>query len=192
MKIAKKPNIKGPRYRSKVIGILTNPFIEKMKLDIPSLKDIPNNKIKDIVLKFNNNLWNKTIEYRDGVELPEQLGHIFIGTCLPAKSNVDYKTSSEHMKVIQYRNWESDSYLAKIFYTNYGTKYIFKDHELWGFIPFRNFKRTVSKEYPTRWKEYILIDKTLKVSALYRRRKSNLYRQDAEKILMQSYNEFDI
>ena len=85
---------------------------------------------------------------RDGVELPDSLGYLFIGTCPPAKGvNTDYSLSKEYGKVLQNKNWETDGNIGKIFYTNYSTKYRFKNRELWQFTAVRNFKRSVAKKY---------------------------------------------
>jgi hypothetical protein len=82
--------------------------------------------------------------------------------------------------------------LAKIFYTNYETKYKFKFHELWGFEALRDFKRTVSKTYPTEWKKYIVVDNMVRVSRLFRK---SLYvdklKQEVETAI-ETYDEFDM
>ena len=44
---------------------------------------------------------------RDGVELPDSLGYIFIGTCPAAKTvNTNYALSKEYGKVLQNKNWK--------------------------------------------------------------------------------------
>ena len=91
-------------------------------------------------------IWKEVIENRDGVELPDSLGYIFIGTCPAAKSvNIDYALSKKYGKVLQNKNWETDGKIAKIFYTNYSTKYRFKNRELWQFTAVRQFKKAVAK-----------------------------------------------
>ena len=143
------PDLNAPRFRKESEGTLNKEFIALIRKELASVRDLTDDDIKDIILSFNGNVWKTVVEKRDGVELPEQLGHIFIGTCPAKKSkNVDFKATTQHMKAIQHRNWESDQHLAKIFFTNYGTKYRFKNHELWGFTAVRQFKRTVGQEYP--------------------------------------------
>jgi hypothetical protein len=193
MKDAKKPNLNAPRFRRSAQGTLNSEFIELLKQKVPSAKDLSADQIKEIIHTFNGNLWMTAIENRDGVEIPEQIGHLFIGTCPPKrKPNVDFKTSAEYLKVIQHRNWESDQYLAKIFYTTYGTKYRFKNHELWGFVATRAFKRTVGKTYPEKWKQYVEVDPKIKISSMFRTNLNEMKKaEDAEKNIT-LYNEFDI
>lgn len=193
MKDAKKPNLNAPRFRRSAQGTLNSEFIELLKQKVPSAKDLSAEQIKEIINTFNGNLWMTAIESRDGVEIPEQIGHLFIGTCPPKrKPNVDFKTSAEYLKVIQHRNWESDQYLAKIFYTTYGTKYRFKNHELWGFVATRAFKRTVGKTYPEKWKQYVEVDPKIKISSMFRNNLNEMKKaEDAERNIT-LYNEFDI
>jgi hypothetical protein len=193
MKEARKPNLNAPRFRRSAQGTLNSDFIELLKQKVPSAKDLSAEQIKKIIHTFNRDLWSAAIENRDGVEIPEQVGHLFIGTCPPKrKPNVDFKTSAEYLKVIQHRNWESDQYLAKIFYTTYGTKYRFKNHELWGFVATRDFKRMVGKTYPQKWKQYVEVDPKIKISSMFRANAYKMNRaKDAEKNIT-LYNEFDL
>lgn len=193
MKDAKKPNLNAPRFRRSAQGTLNSEFIELLKQKVPSAKDLSAEQIKEIIHTFNGNLWMTAIESRDGVEIPEQIGHLFIGTCPPKrKPNVDFKASAEYLKVIQHRNWESDQYLAKIFYTTYGTKYRFKNHELWGFVATRAFKRTVGKTYPEKWKQYVEVDPKIKISSMFRTNLNEMKKAEDVERNITLYNEFDI
>jgi len=192
MKDAVKVNLKGPRYKQPRLVTTTDEWLT----DIAASSDcLVKDKavIKNIIVETNRAIASTVINYRDGIELPEQLGCIFLGTCQPKiRKNVDFKSTDHYLKVIQHRNWESDNYLAKIFYTNYETKYKFKFHQLWGFKAAREFTRTVAAEYPKKWKMYIQIDHTLKVSRLYRH-----YLKDANRIILdkerlQTYNPLEI
>ncbi len=193
MKDARKPNLNAPRFRPSAEGTLNSEFIELLKQKVPSAKDLSAADVKKIIHTFNTNLWSTVIENRDGVEIPEQIGHLFIGTCQPKRSpNVDYKTSAEYMKVIEFRNWESDQHLAKIFYTTYGTKYRFKNHELWGFKPTRAFKRMVSKTYPEKWKQYVEIDPKIKISSMFRTKGYESFKTEQVEQDISMYNEFEL
>ena len=57
-----------------------------LKKNILYILNIDNNKFKKIINLFNERIWKEVIENRDGVELPDSLGYIFIGTCPAAKS----------------------------------------------------------------------------------------------------------
>ena len=188
----KKPDLNAPRYRSKKLNLTNvnsyNRFIE----DHPHLEKISIQKFKEIINTFNKKIWETVIDYRDGVELPEQLGYLFIGTCPRKKSNVDFHKSAEYGVKLQNQNWESDQYLAKIFYTNYESKYKFKNHELWGFTGVRDFKRTVGKTYPKEWKKYVMVDNMVKVSRIFRKESYIQNKQKEVKNLLEEYDEFNL
>ena len=152
----KKPDLKAPRFRPKKLNLTNLNFYNKFLEEHPKHSSLTVDQFKDIIKIFNGLIWKTAIEKRDGVQLPEQLGYIFIGSCPRKKSNVDFKKSEHYGVVLQNQNWESDNFLAKIFYTNFETKYRFRNHELWGFKGVRDFTRMVGQTYPKEWKKYLL------------------------------------
>jgi len=163
----KKSDLNAPRFRSKSMNILNKELYDKFIEKYPQHKNLEIKKFKNIIKTFNGNLWKGVIDNREGIELPESLGYIFIGTCdKPDKINPNYKDSIKYGKLVTHRNWESDNYLAKIFYTNYSLKYRFKKRELWKFNPVRQFSRKVSKTYPELYSKYIYVKKGINVSNL--------------------------
>jgi len=167
----KQPDLKAPRYREKVLGLLNAELINEFKDRNPIYSKIDNAKFKNIIKIFNERIWKEVIENRDGVELPDSLGYLFIGTCPAAKSvNTNYALSKQYGKVLQNKNWETDGKVAKIFYTNYSTKYRFKNRELWQFVAVRQFKRAVAKSYPQKWRKYITMENKKKVAHMYNNR----------------------
>jgi hypothetical protein len=188
----KAPDLHASRLRIKPKRILTKDFIAEFKEKHSEFSTLDDKTIKKIVMKFNENIWKEVIEYRDGVELPESLGYLFIGTCtFNRDTNVNYGLSVKYGKEIKNRNLESDSKLAKIFYTNYQTKYKFANRELWGFQSVRQFKRSVAKEYPVSWQKYIVVDSYKKVSEMFSKamRKAGGKKQDQE--VLKLYDEFE-
>lgn len=193
MKQSKKPDLKAPRFRQEVFGTVNKHFYQYIRKELPHLAHLSDKQFRDIIHECNGTIWQHVIDNRDGVELPEQLGSIFIGTCQPRiRKSMNYFESNKHERVLGYRNWESDSYLAKIFYTNYSSKYRFKNHDLWSFEPIRQFKRAVAKSYPENWKTYIQVDHTLKISALFRKAKAREYFKAEQQQKLQEYNDLDI
>jgi hypothetical protein len=192
MKDAIQRNLKGPRFRASRLNTLSKEWVsELVSSEKCPIKD--EEVVKNILRSVNESIVNAIIEYRDGVELPEQLGYIFLGTCQPKiRKNVDFKTTDHYLKVIQHRNWESDNYLAKIFYTNYGTKYKFKFHDVWGFKGCRTFTRTVGAEYPKNWKKYIQVDHSLHVSRLYRHYLKDVNRAVIDRERLDDYNPLEL
>ena len=101
----KKPDLNAPRYREKRLGLLNEQTIKEFKDKKPLYSDIDNVKLKKIIKLYNTNLWKAVIENRDGVELPDSLGYMFIGTCKASKSvNTNYALSKEYGKVLQNMN----------------------------------------------------------------------------------------
>tara|TARA_R110000824_G_scaffold124346_1_gene282761 strand:- start:437 stop:952 length:516 start_codon:yes stop_codon:yes gene_type:complete len=166
----KAPDLNAPRYREKVLGLLNSDLIKEFKEKYPIYENIDDAKLKKIIRLYNTKLWEEVINNREGVELPDSLGYLFIGTCPAAKSvNTNYSLSREYGKVLQNRNLETDGKIAKIFYTNYSTKYRFKNRELWQFKAVRQFKRSVAKAYPKQWSKYIVMESKKRVADMYKK-----------------------
>lgn len=191
-KTFKKPDLNAPRYRPKKLNLTNFDFYERFIKEHPKYSSLTVNEFKDIIKVFNGKIWETAIKERDGVQLPEQLGYIFIGSCPRKKSNVDFNKSSNYGVVLQNQNWESDDYLAKIFYTNFETKYRFKNHELWGFKGVRDFTRMVGQTYPKEWKKYVQVDNLMKISKLFRLQTYKQMKIEETKELLKDYDEFNL
>ena len=121
----RKPDVKAPRYRKKTLSLLNKQTIKEFKDKRPLYAQIDDNKLKTIIKLYNRALWEGVIEHRDGVELPDSLGYIFLGTCPPAKTiNINFSKSNEYGKVLRNKNWDTDGNIGKIFYTNWICNYI--------------------------------------------------------------------
>lgn len=167
-KIFNKPNLNAPRYRKKVHRLINNDFYKRFFKKYPEYKNEDKKTIYKIIKTFNQLVYEEVINNRDGVELPESLGWLFIGTCKTKnKNNVDLGKSIKYGVKVHNKNWETDGKLAKIFYSNYAPKYKYKHREYWGFEACRNFKRLVSKSYPEKWPIYMEIPPNRKIKALY-------------------------
>lgn len=188
----KKPDLNAPRFRPKRLNLTNKDFYNKFIEEHPKHAHLTFDQFKQVITLFSGKIWESVIKDRDGVELPEQLGYIFIGSCPRKKSNVDFKKSNEYGVVLQHQNWESDDYAAKVFYTNYETKYRFKHHELWGFKGVRDFTRSLAKEYPQNWKRYLAVDNMMKVSRLFRKEKYKEFKKNQTDILLDDYDEFNL
>lgn len=183
----KKPDLNAPRFREKRLSLLNKKILEEFKAKYPLYENISNEKLKKIIRIYNENLWKAVIENRDGVELPDSLGYLFIGTCSPSKykkKNIDYARSNEHGKVLHNDNWETDGNIGKIFYTNASAKYKFKNRELWKFEACRTFKRSVASEYPKDWTKYTVIQNKYQIA--------HLYQNKIDPDLLKDYNEFEM
>ena len=165
----KKPDLSAPRFRAKTKNLLNkelyNEFIEKY----PNHVGVSLAQFKEIVTTFNGMLRTSVIENRDGIRLPETLGHIVVAKCdKPKTDNTDYIASAKYGKKVNHANWDSDNYLAKICYTNYSVKYRFSDRELWGFKPVKQFKSAVAGSFPELYNKYIHLTGNIKLHGLYK------------------------
>lgn len=189
----KKPDLNAPRFRPKKLNLTNVEFYNKFIEENPKYNTLTLEQFKDVIKTFNGLIWEGVIRERDGIQLPEQLGYIFIGSCPKKKGeNTDYEKSQYYGIKLQNQNWESDQYTAKIFYTNFETKYRFKNHDLWGFKGLRDFKRSVAKTYPIEWKKYIQVDNLLKISRLFRIEKERHTQKDETTELLKNYDEFNL
>lgn len=190
----KKPDLNGPRYRPTKLNLTNEGFFQSFLKEYPKYNGvITAPQFKSVISSFNGKIWQNVVEKRDGVELPEQLGYIFIGTCPRAKKlNVDYDKSKIYGVKVQNQNWESDQYLAKIFYTSYESKYKFKHHDMWGFKGVRSFTRTVAEVYPKEWKKYVVAENFIKISRIFRKESFKQARQKKNAKTLESYDEFSL
>lgn len=189
----KKPDLNAPRYRPNCLNLLNRETFKKFLEKYPEYKDRDYKEFEENISTFNETLWKTVIEHRDGVELPESLGNIFIGTCWKKKrQNIDFNKSAKYGKVITNHNLATDGKLAKIFYTNYNNKYRFTNRVMWMFKGTRDFKRELGAVYPQEWKKYREIDPNLKINKLYKRRlnRDKMVAKDAK--MLEYYNEFDM
>jgi hypothetical protein len=192
-KIFKGPDVKGKRYREKIHHILTDEFYKNFKEKYPKYKDINQKDLRKICIAFHTLFLETVIDNRDGVQLPEGLGSIFIGTCQSTKKkNIDFGKSIKYGVVVTNSNWETDNKLGKIFYTNYATKYNFVNRECWEFKGCRTFKRTVAKVYSTNWPIYIQVEPTKNIRKMFTKSRQSDYLKAVQNDKLKTYNEFDI
>jgi len=193
LKDFKTPDLNAPRYRIRRVQPLNKETYKDFIKKHPEYKDLTFEMYKAIVVNVNGRLWQTAIDYRDGIDLPQSLGTLFIATCKRNKNNVDYKTSQLLGKKLRHRNFESDNHLAKIFYTNFANKYKFKNREVWVFDSARQFKRAVAATYPEKWKQYVMVEPLTKVSEIFKgyAKRDWIYKQTADADLS-NYNEFQI
>jgi hypothetical protein len=193
MKEFKKPNVKAPRFRPDMHSVLNKEFFKMFKEKHPKYKSIDNKVLKNIVKTFNTTVYQTVIDKRDGVQLPEAIGWLFIGTCQQSKKkNIDFAKSVKYGMTVSNNNWDTDGKLAKIFFTSHAPKHKMKNREFWSFVAGREFKRSVAKTYPDNWNMYVAVDATTKLRLIYQKA---MYKQLAirnDKRAMTTYNEFEL
>jgi hypothetical protein len=185
--------VKASRYRPEDVTILNKEFFENFKKTHPKYKDLDVKLLRKIIKRFNQIVYQTVIDTRDGIELPEQLGWIFIGTCQRSKKdNIDYAKSKKYGVRVTNNNWETDGKLAKIFFTNYAPKHKMKNREFWSFTACREFKRTVAKTYPENWNMYVQVISKAKIDKVYNNIMYKNYLNKVEQRNLKTYNEFEL
>lgn len=191
----KAPDRKAPRFRQTTIGLLNKDVLSSFREKYSQFSHYPDDQLKKIIETFNGFLWQAAIDNRDGVELPEGLGNVFIGSCKsPVKvENLNHDKSQKHnMRVIN-RNLATDGNLAKIFYTNSSTKYRFRFRNLWKFKGARQFTNATSCAYKQDWPKYIVIEDYEKISNRLRNiKRGNSLKKLSSRPISDKYNEFDM
>jgi len=188
-----KPDLNAPRFRPKRTSLLNkalyNEFIEKF----PEHAELDLAIFKQIIRTFNDELCNGVIQNRDGVELPDGLGFIFMGTCPPAKkANIDISKSIKYGVVATHQNWDADGNLLKIFYTNHTSKYPLQNKQVWAFKAVKQFRKEASDVYKENWPKYIVVDSMQKISALFAKTRKRDYIKEEVKNIPDDYNEFNM
>jgi hypothetical protein len=188
------PDLNGPRYRKAQQEVCSDEFYKALCKKFPKVETLGRTVVAKYIKEFNELTTQAIIDNRDGVELLESLGNIFIANCrVPEKENVDYAKSKKYGVKVLHKNWDTEGRIGKIMYTNYGAKYRLKDSSMWIFKPCRKFSRESSKAFRLNWMNYMEITKNEKISALISRhvaKKDHLKKSTAEGII--EYNEFDL
>lgn len=193
MREFKKPNVTAPRFRHEVKSVLNKEFFENFKKKYPKYKDVDNVLLKKIIKTYNNTLYQTVIDKRDGIQLPETIGWLFIGTCQQSKKeNIDFAKSNKYGVTVTNKNWDTDGKLAKIFFTSYAPKHKMKNREFWGFTACREFKRNVAKAYPENWNMYLAVEPKAKIKLAYDKAKYKDYKAAETTRALEHYNEFDL
>jgi hypothetical protein len=193
MREFKKPDVKAPRFRPQVYSVLNSDFLGSFKKKFSKYKHIDDTVLKKIGKTFNTHVYQTVIDVRDGVQLPESIGWLFIGTCEQSKKeNIDFAKSTKYGVIVTNRNWETDGKLAKIFFTSYALKHKMKNREFWEFVACRDFKRLVAKTYPENWNMYVAVDPAKRAKLAYQKTVlKNMYKAKESEDL-KNYNEFDL
>lgn len=186
------PNIKGPRFRKDYKSVLTIELYKKFIESNPQYKDLTYDQFRAIIKTHSKKMWNAAASTRDGVELPSG-GTVFVGsTKITKKNNYNIQASIAANRPIKHRNFGTDGYVAKIYYSTNLSKVGGRDRSLWAFKGGREFKRTVSREYPKNWNRYIVVADLYKIVREYKRNSYRNFKAGETEKGPQTYNEFDL
>ena len=170
----KQPNRKAPRFRNKVKRALDQDFFVKLTKMYPDLA-ISKQDVRKILNTFHSICIDIVAETRDGLELPDQLGFILLGKFKTQEFwKGDVQKSLFYNTKIDPLNWEQIEWICKIFYSNFASKYRFKNASLWAFEAARPMKKKASKAFSKNPHKYIFADPHNKISKIFRLAKKAL------------------
>ena len=193
MKEFKKPDVKAPRFRPDVYNVMNKQFFESFRKRYPKYKHLDDIQLRKIAKVFNQTMWQTVIDTRDGIDMPEQIGWLFIGTCRQSKKeNIDFAKSKQYGVKVTNNNWATDGKLAKIFFSNFAPKHKIKNREYWSFVACRDFKRSVAKSYPENWNMYLVIEATRQAKLAYSKHVYKEIKNKETAKTLETYNEFDL
>jgi hypothetical protein len=186
-----KPDLNAPRFRPTRTNILKRSLYDAFIEKYPEYKDIDLATFKTIIRTFNEQLYKGIIENRDGVELPEGLGFIFMGTCPGSKKkNIDIAKSLKYGVLTHHQNWDADGNLLKIFYTNHTSKYPLQNKQVWAFKAVKQFRKAASEAYKEDWPKYIVVDSSQKISAFFAKMRKKDFILTQGTNIPEDYDEF--
>src|SRR5688572_5593175 len=99
----KGPDRNAPRYRPCSLNVLNNDLLKRFKEKYPQYAKVTLAEFRLIIKTFNERVWQTVIDNRDGVDLPSQMGTLFIGSCKPdVSANYNFNESIKHGQPIRY------------------------------------------------------------------------------------------
>ena len=193
MKKIKKADVTGPRFKKSWMTILNAKTWKAFKEKYPEHASLSLMDFKKIIMTFNDNIRSGVIENRNGVELPEGIGYIFMATCpTPKRSPIDFNKSCEMGVQVSYKNWDSDNKLLKIFYTNRPTKYPFHNKQVWAFNAGKPFRHKASVAYKEDFTKYLEVSPNIKISTMFERARKRDIMNNLKPIIPEGYDEFKL
>lgn len=189
----KKPDISAPRFRKDSKDVINIAMFKRFKEKYPE-HNITYEQFRNVIINHSGKMWMEVVTSRDGIILPESIGHIFLGsTKIVKKKNVNIQASIKANRQVLHRNWSTDGHVGKIYFTSHLIKGSYENGRgLWSFRGHRNFKRTVSREYPKNWQNYVVILGRRKASQTYKRHQARQIMEGRTEKAMSTYNEFDL
>jgi hypothetical protein len=187
MKEYVQPDLFKPKYRKNLLKLLNQAFYNEYRQKYPDTK-LSDKQIISIVKTFNKECLKVIASTRDGLDIYNQLGFIFVGACKIQNPAEDHIKSKETGLEIHYKNWNTNEWICKVCYTNYSSKYRFKNAAFWGFEPNSLLKRAVSEAFKLNHKLYVITDNFRKLNRLFQKRNHRFWEHHKD-LVIQHYRE---
>jgi len=207
-KIYKEPDRFAPRYRPTVFSVFKKNVIKdkskksgyfyRLYKQFPNLRKYTKTQIRQYVINFNRQaIMPEVLNTREGVDLPGNLGVIFLGTAChvtPENMGITLIHSGRAGKAVPFNTIPSCGNIGHIYYTNTTKKIRFDNARYWGFQADRIFNCGIGEVYPANYQKYVRISKLRYISSLVRSSKTKDYIKEITQEARKQYDElqFDI
>lgn len=183
---------KAPRYRKCIHNVFCKDFITAFKTKFPQYIDIPDDVIKEIIIKYNEQCQKTVTETREGMYLPSNIGVTYIGAFKTKHlNNINYGQSLKYGKTIKNLNFETDGYVGRIIFSSYASKYKFAFRDMWAFTATRTFKEKCSANFKKSYQIFRVTGNIIKANELEEKIRIKDRKERYIKKQLVDYNEFD-
>lgn len=191
---ARVPDRKAPRFRKSIFSIVNEDFIKEFLEEHPQysgMKEFSSiSLLKKLITNFNFFLCKHVVNYRDGIDLPERLGVVFVGGRTSIYNPVDYGMTNKLGKEVKTTNLETNGVIGKIFYSKHSRNHGITVRTIWKFLPYRGFTKLVAQAFKENYNRFIRVENKRQLEILFEQR--NRKRKPAEKVFVpDNYNEFE-
>jgi hypothetical protein len=165
----KLPNPNAPRAKYSRYNTINRDLYERFVLAFPQY-NIDWKTFKVLLAQSNRIIRDFFLTTREGVSFPERAGRIFIGAYErgDSKPYYDWRILQKDKLAYSHRNWESDKYCCKIFYTSFGEQYELSNKRYWYFTASDKLKKLTSDEFIKNWNYFVKIPKFQRMSNIDR------------------------
>jgi len=173
-------------------------FYKQLKVKYPNLAKYSDQQILAYIEGFNRRITETTIDWRDGIMLPANVGLLMVTTMGFRTKAIDPVMSKKLGKDVYYRNDHSDGFGGGVYYSTVQTKdshakptRMYSNCEFWYFTPNTKYKDLIRDAYFTDWKKFHVLPKSRRYADMNETYDKYLKTKQIVKKIKDNYNEFD-
>lgn len=190
---ARVPDLNAPRFRKSNYSVIDDNFISDFLQEHPEYSDMPELSKKGFIKKkinqFNSYIWKHVLNNRDGIDLPERLGVVFVGAKTSIYNPVKYGLSASVGKEVRTTNPETNGLIAKVFYSRHSRNHGITVKTMWGFKICREFARSVASVFKTSYNKFRRVENKRQLMILFEQRTKR--KTSGSAYIPNDYNEFE-
>lgn len=167
------------------------PYFKQLKAQYPELKQYTNGEIRRHIIAYNKCIADTICTHRDGVELPEHMGTVFVGALKSKNPPIDWTATEKTGKIIYQNSLKSMGYSFIIFYVHSLEKYNFANRGIWKITCTETVTSKVGAAFNKNWKNFISIPSRQHVEGFIKNYWNKYRANKKHKEELKSYNEFE-